>query len=103
MSEPTEKSRAPRRVRNELRFRPVEVLSKTFIADAFYRIEFGGEALAGFTSPGTDDHIKVFSLMRKPGSFTCRRSLKMAWCGKRACAPLRVTTRHWRLTATTSD
>lgn len=52
--------RAPRRVRNELRFRPVEVIAKTFIANSFYRIEFGGEALAGFTSPGFDDHIKVF-------------------------------------------
>lgn len=69
MSEPTEKSRAPRRVRNELRFRPVEVLSKTFIAHAFYRIEFGGEALAGFTSPGTDDHIKVFFPDAKTGEF----------------------------------
>ncbi|HBV40036.1 MAG TPA: NADPH-dependent ferric siderophore reductase [Erwinia sp.] len=57
----TEKTgRAPRRVRNELRFRPVEVIAKTFIANSFYRIEFGGEALAGFTSAGFDDHVKVF-------------------------------------------
>lgn len=57
----TEKTgRAPRRVRNELRFRPVEVVAKTFIANSFYRIEFGGEALAGFISQGFDDHIKVF-------------------------------------------
>lgn len=52
--------RLPHRVRNELRFRPVEVISKTFIADSFYRIELGGEALTGFVSPGFDDHIKVF-------------------------------------------
>ncbi|WP_199737334.1 siderophore-interacting protein [Erwinia psidii] len=53
-------NRMPRRVRNELRFRPVEVIAKTFVADSFYRIELGGEALVGFTSPGFDDHIKVF-------------------------------------------
>lgn len=58
MSEISE--RFPHRVRNELRFRPVEVIAKTFIADSFYRIELGGEALAGFVSPGFDDHIKVF-------------------------------------------
>jgi len=52
--------RAPRRVRNELRFRSVEVVAKTFIANSFYRIEFGGEALSGFNSAGFDDHIKVF-------------------------------------------
>lgn len=57
----TEKTgRAPRRVRNELRFRPVEVIAKTFVANSFYRIEFGGEALAGFNSAGFDDHVKVF-------------------------------------------
>lgn len=65
-----DKPRAPRRVRNELRFRPVEVLSKTLIADAFYRIEFGGEALAGFTTPGFDDHIKVFFPDAQTGEFT---------------------------------
>ncbi|MFU9137408.1 siderophore-interacting protein [Erwinia tasmaniensis] len=52
--------RLPRRVRNELRFRPVEVLSKQWVANCFYRIEFGGEALVGFNSAGFDDHIKVF-------------------------------------------
>lgn len=62
-------NRAPRRVRNELRFRPVEVLSKALIADSFYRIELGGEALAGFTSPGFDDHIKVFFPDPQTGEF----------------------------------
>ncbi|EOS96948.1 siderophore-interacting protein [Erwinia tracheiphila] len=50
----------PRRVRNELHFRPVEVISKTFIANSFYRVELGGDALNGFASHGFDDHIKVF-------------------------------------------
>ncbi|MFE8152850.1 siderophore-interacting protein [Brenneria goodwinii] len=53
-------SRIPQRVRNELRIRPIEVVSKHKVADCFYRIEFTGEALAGFTSLGFDDHIKVF-------------------------------------------
>jgi len=30
------------------------------VADSFWRIEFSGEDLAGFISPGFDDHIKVF-------------------------------------------
>lgn len=62
-------NRAPRRIRNELRFRPVEVLSKELIADSFYRIVLGGEALAGFTSPGFDDHIKVFFPDPQTGEF----------------------------------
>lgn len=53
-------SRAPQRVRNELRFRQLTVTAKTKVADIFWRIEFSGEDLAGFTSPGFDDHIKVF-------------------------------------------
>lgn len=70
MSEIAEKNRrAPRRVRNELVFRPVEVLSKTFIAGNFYRIEFGGEALKGFTSPSFEDHIKVFFPDAQTGEF----------------------------------
>lgn len=61
--------RVPRRIRNELRFRPVEVLTRTLIADCFYRIEFSGEALEGFTSSGFDDHIKVFFPDPKTGEF----------------------------------
>lgn len=53
-------NRAPQRVRNELRFRQLTVTAKTNVADSFWRIEFGGEDLAGFISPGFDDHIKVF-------------------------------------------
>lgn len=52
--------RLPQRVRNELRFRHIQVASKTNIAGNFWRIEFSGGDLAGFTSPGFDDHIKVF-------------------------------------------
>lgn len=56
-------NRAPQRVRNELRFRQLTVTAKTNVADSFWRIEFSGEDLAGFISPGFDDHIKVFSPM----------------------------------------
>ena len=70
MSESVESGRrVPRRVRNELRFRPVEVKAKTLIAECFYRIELGGEALEGFTSAGFDDHIKVFFPDAKTGEF----------------------------------
>lgn len=53
-------SRLPECVRNELRFRQLTVTAKTRIADSFWRIDFSGADLAGFTSPGFDDHIKVF-------------------------------------------
>lgn len=53
-------TRAPRRVQNELRFRLISVINKTQIADSFWRIDFASDDLAGFTSLGFDDHIKVF-------------------------------------------
>lgn len=49
----------PQRVRNELRFREITVLSTERVS-GFQRIVFGGESLAGFTSRGFDDHIKLF-------------------------------------------
>lgn len=60
MTEQSKNSRAPQRVRNELRFRQLTVTGKTKVADSFWRIDFGGADLSGFTSPGFDDHIKVF-------------------------------------------
>lgn len=54
------KNRTPKRVRNELRFRQVTVAAKTLVAENFWRIDFTGDELAGFVSPGFDDHIKVF-------------------------------------------
>ncbi|MGV2876603.1 siderophore-interacting protein [Pantoea vagans] len=56
----TADKRTPQRVRNELCFRHIQVESKTHIAGKFWRIRFSGSDLAGFTSPGFDDHIKVF-------------------------------------------
>lgn len=54
------KSRAPKRVRNELRFRQITVAAKSKVAENFWRIDFTGDDLSGFVSPGFDDHIKLF-------------------------------------------
>lgn len=60
MTDTSKGSRVPQRVRNELRFRQLTVTAKTLVADRFWRVDFSGEDLAGFNSPGFDDHIKVF-------------------------------------------
>lgn len=52
--------RLPRRVRHELRFRKLEVRAVQRVAPHLVRITLGGEELAGFTSPGFDDHSKLF-------------------------------------------
>ncbi|RST55101.1 siderophore-interacting protein [Variovorax sp. MHTC-1] len=52
--------RLPRRVRHELRFRKLEVRAVQRVAPHLIRITLGGEELAGFTSPGFDDHAKIF-------------------------------------------
>jgi len=53
-------TRYPQRVRNELRFRELTVLSVERISAGFQRIVLGGDALEGFSSKGFDDHTKVF-------------------------------------------
>lgn len=53
-------SRYPQRVRNELRFRELTVLRTERISAGFQRIVLGGDALAGFSSRGFDDHSKIF-------------------------------------------
>lgn len=52
--------RLPRRVRHELRFRKLEVRAVQRVTPHLVRITLGGEELAGFTSPGFDDHSKLF-------------------------------------------
>lgn len=56
----------PQRVRNELRFRELTVLRVERVGTAFQRIVLGGDALAGFSSRGFDDHTKLF--FPEPGS-----------------------------------
>ncbi|MBM3070030.1 siderophore-interacting protein [Lelliottia sp. RWM.1] len=53
-------TRYPQRVRNDLRFRELNVLRVERISAGFQRIVLGGEALEGFSSRGFDDHTKVF-------------------------------------------
>lgn len=50
----------PRRVRHELRFRDLNVVSSARVAAGFQRVTFGGAELAGFTAAGFDDHVKMF-------------------------------------------
>lgn len=54
------KPKRPERVMNELKFRELVVKSKEIIASCFYRIVLTSEQLAGFSSSGFDDHVKVF-------------------------------------------
>lgn len=54
------KKNRPYRVKNELKFRTLSVSKKEKIAGCFYRITFHSDQLAGFSSPGFDDHIKIF-------------------------------------------
>ncbi|WP_312948032.1 siderophore-interacting protein [Superficieibacter sp.] len=56
----TAKTRYPQRVRNELRFRELDVLRVERISAGFQRIVLGGPALEGFSSQGFDDHTKIF-------------------------------------------
>ncbi len=58
----------PRRERNELRFRKLEVLKSERAGQMFQRLTIGGSQLEGFVSQGFDDHIKVF-FPTNPDSF----------------------------------
>ena len=53
-------NRTPQRVRHELRRRQLSVVHTRKISAHMVRITVGGPELVGFSSPGFDDHIKVF-------------------------------------------
>lgn len=53
-------SRTPYRVRHELRFRLLDVVATQRLSPHMVRITLGGPDLQGFTSPGFDDHVKLF-------------------------------------------
>ncbi|MGI4776818.1 MAG: siderophore-interacting protein [Janthinobacterium lividum] len=57
---PTTPDRTPQRVRHALRFRALDVLEVQRITPHLVRVTLGGDALEGFTSPGFDDHAKLF-------------------------------------------
>lgn len=50
----------PQRVRHALRFRRLTVLAVDWLSPRFVRVTLGGAELAGFASPGFDDHVKLF-------------------------------------------
>lgn len=52
--------RLPQRVRHTLRFRRLRVAHARRVTPHLIRITLEGEDLAGFTSPGFDDHVKLF-------------------------------------------
>jgi len=54
------KPNLPKRIKNEIKFRELTVKSKETVAGCFHRIIFTSPELAGFSSHGFDDHIKVF-------------------------------------------
>ncbi|WP_308797900.1 siderophore-interacting protein [Agromyces silvae] len=45
---------------NELVFRPVRLTARTWLAPHYVRVRLEGDALRGFDSPGSDDHLRVF-------------------------------------------
>ena len=49
-----------RRVRHEVRLRHLTVQHVQHLTPKMYRVALGGSELAGFTSMGFDDHVKVF-------------------------------------------
>ena len=57
---PTLPARTPQRVRHELKFRLLEVVKSERLSPGMVRITLGGAELAGFHSPGFDDHVKLF-------------------------------------------
>lgn len=48
------------RLRHETRRRRLTVLRKAFVTPNILRVTLGGPDLAGFASPGADDHVKLF-------------------------------------------
>ncbi len=53
-------ARLPQRMRLPLHFRRLEVRAVEQPAARLIRVTLGGEQLAGFDSPGFDDHVKLF-------------------------------------------
>lgn len=62
--------RTPQRVRHTLRFRELTVQAVQRVTPHLVRITLGGAALEGFTSPGFDDHVKLFFPDEATGALT---------------------------------
>lgn len=63
-------NRTPQRVRHELRMRLLEVRSVEPLTPHMLRVTLGGDDLEGFTSPGFDDHVKLFFPNPQTGELT---------------------------------
>lgn len=48
------------KIRNDSVFRRAVLAERTELTDRYLRVRLAGEDLRGFTSPGADDHIRVF-------------------------------------------
>lgn len=44
----------------ELALRPAVLVERWWLTDGYVRIRVAGESLRGFTSPGADDHVRLF-------------------------------------------
>jgi NADPH-dependent ferric siderophore reductase len=53
-------AREARRVRHDLKFRTLSVVSVEALTPTMKRIVLGGDGLTGFVSAGFDDHVKIF-------------------------------------------
>jgi NADPH-dependent ferric siderophore reductase len=62
--------RTPQRVRHTLRFRELTVQAVQRVTPHLVRVTLGGDALEGFTSPGFDDHVKLFFPDEVTGALT---------------------------------
>ncbi len=45
---------------NELKFRTVTLIARDWLTPRYVRVRLQGEDLAGFDSPGSDDHMRLF-------------------------------------------
>ncbi|NKF21245.1 siderophore-interacting protein [Solimonas marina] len=59
-SAPERGDRKPQRVRHEIRFRHLQVREVQHLTPHLLRVTLAGADLAGFYSPGFDDHVKLF-------------------------------------------
>jgi len=53
---------------NELRFRTVTLVSRESLAPNYVRVRLEGDELAGFDSPGSDDHMRLFFPTQMPST-----------------------------------
>ncbi|KIC59271.1 FAD-binding protein [Brevundimonas nasdae] len=53
-------AREIRRIRHELKFRRLSVVSVEAVTPTLKRVVLGGDDLVGFVSAGFDDHVKIF-------------------------------------------